>query len=65
MVGYREERSLIRALAEEHTRISVDMICRRIRIPRPAAKRLLRELEWDGVVGPPSPGGSREVLIHA
>lgn len=65
MMSYQKARTLVRGLAEEHTRISVDMICRRTRIPRPVAKRLLRELQWEGVVGPPSPGGSREVLIHA
>jgi ribosomal protein S25 len=64
MMNYDEALSRVRKLADEHTRISIHMICRRTRIPRPVAKRLLRELQWVGVVGPPSPGGSREVLTH-
>jgi ribosomal protein S25 len=52
----------VRELAKQHTRISPFMICRRFRIPRKGAERLLRELEREGVVGKASPGRSREVL---
>lgn len=64
MLSYQEAQSRVRELAEQHTRISTHMIRRRFRISAPVAKRLLRELEWEGVVGPAFPGGSREVLAH-
>ena len=54
----------IRELAMEHTRISPMMVHRRLPIPRKAAEALLRELERQGVVGPPMGDGTREVLKH-
>lgn len=54
--------SEVRELAEVHTAISPAMIHRRLRIPRRAGEALLRDLEREGVVGPRSPGGSREVI---
>jgi ribosomal protein S25 len=65
MISYQEARRLVRVLADQRIHISIHMVRRRIRVSRPVAKRLLRELEWEGVVGPPSPGGTREVLSHA
>lgn len=55
----------VRELAQEHTSISPFMVHRRLRIPRRAAERLLRELEKEGLVGPPSQCGGRDVLTHA
>jgi ribosomal protein S25 len=52
----------VRELAQQHTQISPDMVHRRLHISCPAGRRLLRQLEREGLVGPPSPGGSREVL---
>jgi len=55
----------VKELALEHTQISPAMIHRRLPIPCKAAEALLRELERQGVVGSPAPGGSRQVLKHA
>lgn len=52
----------VRDLARVHSAISPFMIHRRLRIGRRAAESLLRELEREGMVGPRSPGGSREVV---
>jgi S-DNA-T family DNA segregation ATPase FtsK/SpoIIIE len=49
-------------LAEEHNRISTSLLQRRLRIGYPRAARLVDMLEEAGVVGPPGPGGSREVV---
>jgi len=38
------------------------MILRRLRIPSAAGEALLVQLEWEGIVGPRLPGGSRGVL---
>jgi len=55
----------VRELAQEHTAISPFMVHRRFRISRRGAAALLRELERQGVVGPPVGDGSRKVLSHA
>ena len=54
----------VRELASEHTFVSPAMIHRRLRIPRAAGEALLAQLEREGLVGPRSPGSSREVLGH-
>jgi len=52
----------VRELASEHTFVSPGMILRRLRIPSVGGEALLVQLEWEGLVGPRLPGGSREVL---
>jgi len=52
----------VRELASEHTFVSPGMILRRLRIPSAAGEALLTRLEWEGLVGPRLPGGSRGVL---
>lgn len=52
-----------RALAAEHQRISTSLLQRRLRIGYPRAARLMDQLEEEGLVGPSSGGGSREVVI--
>lgn len=54
----------VRQLASEHTSISPGMILRRLRIPSAGGEALLAQLEWEGLVGPRLPGGSREVVSH-
>lgn len=54
----------VKAFALEHTSISPQMIHRRFRIDRKSGEALLRELERQGIVGPPVGDGSREVLGH-
>lgn len=54
----------VRELALEHTFISPYMIHRRLRISRKGAEALLQELERQGIVGPRTGDGSREVLVH-
>lgn len=54
----------VRELAQEHTRISPFMVRRRLRLPRRWAEEILEQLQQEGLVGPPSLGGSREVLKH-
>jgi S-DNA-T family DNA segregation ATPase FtsK/SpoIIIE len=49
-------------LAQEHSRISVSMLQRRLRIGYPRAARLMDELEEAGIVGIAEGGQSREVL---
>lgn len=50
-------------VAREHTRISISLLQRRLRVGYTRAARLIDQLEQDGIVGPPEPGGrSREVL---
>lgn len=54
----------VRELALVHTFISPGMVHRRLRISRAAGEALLAQLEREGLVGPRSPGSSREVLKH-
>jgi len=54
----------VRELAYVHRFISPAMIQRRLRIPRTAGEALLASLEREGLVGPRTPGSSREVLRH-
>lgn len=49
-------------VAEEHSRISVSLLQRRLRIGYPRAAKLVQALEERGVVGPADGGKSREVL---
>lgn len=49
-------------LAQEHSRISVSMLQRRLRIGYPRAARLMDQLEEAGVVAAAEGGQSREVL---
>ena len=50
-------------LAHEHSRVSVSMLQRRLRIGYPRAARLMDQLEEAGIVGPAEGGQSRPVII--
>lgn len=54
----------VREFTQEHRTVSPAMLHRRLRIPCQAGEELLRELEKEGIVGPPSPFGTREALRH-
>jgi DNA segregation ATPase FtsK/SpoIIIE-like protein len=51
-------------LAHEHSRVSVSMLQRRLRIGYPRAARLMDQLEEAGIVGPAEGGQSREVIAE-
>lgn len=52
------------AFALQHRRVSARALHRRLRIPRVKGEKYLEVLEREGIVGPRSPGGSREVLVR-
>lgn len=54
----------VRGLALQHSYGSCWMIRRRFGFTHHQAEDCLRWLEQEGVVGPPYPGGTREVLRH-
>jgi S-DNA-T family DNA segregation ATPase FtsK/SpoIIIE len=51
-------------LAREHSRLSISLLQRRLRIGHPRAARLIQVLEERGVIGPADGGKSREVLLR-
>ena len=60
----REQYRKARRLVVRHQKASVSWLQRKLRVPYPAAARLIERMEWEGIVGAPNHVGQREVLYN-
>jgi len=52
------------AMIRKEGRASISMLQRKFRIGYTRSARIIEKLEEDGIIGPPSPSGTREVLDY-